>query len=95
MLSRQLLISVGLITISCFSRVIAEEDSISELITLDSLLNIQISAALKYEQRVSEIPASISIITADDIQRYGYKTLSEVMMSVRGVYTRNDRNYEN
>ncbi len=95
MLSRQYLISIGLITTICFSGGMAQEDATYELMTLDSLLNIKVSSALKYEQRVSETPASISIITAEDIQRYGYKTLSEVMVSVRGVYIRNDRNYEN
>ncbi|MDO9548056.1 MAG: TonB-dependent receptor [Candidatus Marinimicrobia bacterium] len=87
-------ITVRLAVMISFSALVAHEDSNHELMTLDSLLNIQVSSALKYEQRVSEAPASISIITADDIQRYGYKTLCEVMMSVRGVYSRNDRNYE-
>ena len=32
--------------------------------------------ASKYEQKPSEAPASISIVTSDEIQRYGYRTLS-------------------
>jgi len=94
MVSQFRLIIVGLAALFCFSVLPAHEDSNHELITLDSLLNVPVCSALKYEQRVSEAPASISIITADDIQRYGYKTLTELMMSVRGVYSRNDRNYE-
>lgn len=62
-------------------------------VSLDSLLNVQISAAAKYEQKMSEAPASVTIITSEDIERYGYRTLEEVLMSVRGFYTRNDRNY--
>lgn len=49
--------------------------------------------ASKYEQKPSEAPASISIITADEIQRYGYRTLSEILRSVRGLFTTYDRNY--
>ena len=61
--------------------------------TLDSLLNVKISTAAKYEQTISEAPASVSIITSDDIRRYGYRTLDEVLASVRGFYTSYDRNY--
>jgi iron complex outermembrane receptor protein len=49
--------------------------------------------ASKYEQKPSEAPASISIVTADEIQKYGYRTLSEVLRSVRGMFTTYDRNY--
>jgi iron complex outermembrane receptor protein len=49
--------------------------------------------ASKYEQKQSEAPASVSIITAEEIQKYGYRTLSEILRSVRGFFTTNDRNY--
>jgi len=49
--------------------------------------------ASKYEQKPSEAPASISIVTAEEIQRYGYRTLSDILRSVRGIFTTYDRNY--
>jgi iron complex outermembrane receptor protein len=49
--------------------------------------------ASKYEQKPSEAPAAISIVTAEEIQRYGYRTLSEILRSVRGIFTTYDRNY--
>ncbi|MBI1951558.1 MAG: TonB-dependent receptor [Acidobacteria bacterium] len=52
-----------------------------------------IFGASKYEQKPSEAPAAISIVTADEIQKYGYRTLSEVLRSVRGIFTTYDRNY--
>ncbi len=51
-------------------------------------------AAVKHEQPVKEAPATVSIITADQIRRYGYRTLSEILRGVTGLYVTNDRNYE-
>jgi iron complex outermembrane receptor protein len=44
-------------------------------------------------QPVTEVPSSVSIVTADAISRYGYRTLADVLRGVRGFYVTNDRNY--
>lgn len=49
--------------------------------------------ASKYEQKVTEAPSSVSIITADEIRRYGYRTLADILKSVRSFYVTYDRNY--
>ncbi len=68
-------------------------DLLASSISLDSLLNIKISAASKYLQTTSEIPGSVTIITSDEISRYGYQELSEVLNSIKGFYISYDRNY--
>lgn len=50
-------------------------------------------AAVKFEQKVGEAPAAVTIITADEIRRYGYSTVSEALRSVAGLYVNYDRNY--
>jgi iron complex outermembrane receptor protein len=60
---------------------------------LAKLLAVKISTAAKYDQTVSEAPASVTIITSEEIERFGYRTLDEVLMSVRGFYITNDRTY--
>ncbi|MCK4591194.1 MAG: TonB-dependent receptor plug domain-containing protein, partial [Candidatus Latescibacteria bacterium] len=79
----------------CFMGVLYAQETQQDIldIQLEDLLNVKISTAAKYEQTISEAPASVTIITSEDIKRYGYRTLDEVLMSVRGFYTRNDRNY--
>ena len=67
----------------------ADEANIDE-ISLESLLDVEVSTASKYEQTAREAPASVSVITAEDIDRFGYRTLAEALASVRGFYLDND-----
>jgi outer membrane receptor for ferrienterochelin and colicin len=71
----------------------AQAASDSLVLSLDSLLNTRISSAAKYQQTMSEAASSVTIVTAEDIQRYGYRTLPDVLTSVRGFYLSYDRNY--
>jgi outer membrane receptor for ferrienterochelin and colicins len=52
-----------------------------------------VSSASKYEQKVIEAPSSVSIITAADIRNFGYRTLADILRSVRSFYVTYDRNY--
>lgn len=60
---------------------------------LDKLLNTPISAVAKYEQRLEEAAASVTIIGREEIERYGYETLADVLEAIRGLYLSDDRNY--
>jgi len=50
-------------------------------------------SASKYEQKVTEAPSSVSIVTASDIKKYGYRTLADVLRGVRSFFVTYDRNY--
>jgi outer membrane cobalamin receptor len=65
-------------------------------LSLEELLKVDVErvfSASRFVQDASRAPASISIITADDIRRFGYRTLAEALRSVPGFYTTYDRNY--
>ena len=49
-------------------------------------------SASKYEQKVTKAPASISIVTGDEIKKYGYRTFGAILSSLRGFYNTQDRN---
>ena len=49
-------------------------------------------SASKYEQKVTKAPASVSIVTADEIKKYGYRTFGQILSSLRGFYNTQDRN---
>ncbi len=74
--------------------VFAQDDDQSELSrSLDSLLNMKVQTASKYWQKATQSPNSTTIITSADIENQGFRTLDEVLSSVRGFYISYDRNY--
>lgn len=60
-------------------------------LSIEDLMEIRIESVSKFEQKVIEAPASVSIVTSDDIKMYGYRNLGEILQSVRGLFVRNDR----
>jgi iron complex outermembrane receptor protein len=70
------------------------QDDLTNL-SLEELMKIQVVyAASKHEQKLGEAPSSITIITGDDIRKYGYRTLADILQSVRGFYVTYDRDYD-
>jgi outer membrane receptor protein involved in Fe transport len=67
-----------------------KDKSLEELMALEVA---SVTGAARHEQRVTEAPSSVTVITAADIKTFGWRTLSDVLRSVRGFYVTNDRNY--
>lgn len=73
--------------------------SVSDLteLSLDELSQVKVLkvyGASRYEQKAIEAPANVTVISAEAIRRYGYRTLADALRSVAGVYVTNDRVYE-
>jgi iron complex outermembrane receptor protein len=65
-------------------------------LSLEDLMLIKVASvqgASGFLQKVTEAPASVTIVTSDEIQRYGYRTLADILRNVRGFYVGYDRNY--
>ena len=62
-------------------------------LSIEELLSVEVYTASKFPQKTTEAPANVTIITAADIKRYGYRTLANILNSVRGMNVVNDRNY--
>ena len=69
-----------------------EVESIVAL-SLEQLLNVEVTSASKYAQKSSEAPSAVAVLTAEDIHTFGYRTLGDALGGLRGLYTSNDRNY--
>src|SRR5687767_1540298 len=61
---------------------------------LDALLDMQISGASRFAQRMSDSAASVTVITGEEIRALGWRTLGQALRSVRGVMVTNDRIYD-
>jgi len=53
-----------------------------------------VTGASKFKQEVADAPSSISIVTADEIKRFRYRTIADVLAGARGFYATNDLNYQ-
>jgi len=53
-----------------------------------------ITGAAKHAQSAREAPARVTVITRDEITRFGYRTLAEALRAVPGFYLSGDRNYD-
>ncbi|MEJ7808338.1 MAG: TonB-dependent receptor, partial [Telluria sp.] len=43
-------------------------------------------SAARYAQTIAETPANVSVISRDDIRRYGYRSVADALKSLPGVY---------
>lgn len=71
----------------------AEQADLTEL-SLEQLLDVNVTSASKFEQRASAAPSAVQIINREDIQRNGWRTLTEALNSLPGIYSIHDRAYD-
>lgn len=65
--------------------------------SLEQLMQIQVpvvETASKFEQKATEAPANAVVINSDEIKKYGWRTLGDLLESVPGFYISYDRNYD-
>ncbi len=74
--------------------VLAQPAAAVEELQLEDLLKLTVTSATRSAQPISEAPAAVSVVTAAQIRRYGYRTLAEVLGSIPGIYVNNDRSYQ-
>ena len=61
--------------------------------SLEDLGNIEVYTASKHLQSSGDAPSSVTVISADEIQQHGYRTLADILQTVRGFFVTYDRNY--
>lgn len=70
----------------------SDQDYLNSL-SIEDLTKVKVFSASRRLEDARRAPAAVTIITADEIKRYGWRTLGEVLRSVRGFHTATDRQY--
>jgi iron complex outermembrane receptor protein len=92
-MSRNRFACAGLL-LACWvpARLLAQEPA-PDAQSLDSLLSTPINVSAKYQQIARQATGSVTILTHEQIERYGYRTLPDLLAGVSGFYLSYDRNY--
>lgn len=69
-----------------------EAEKLDDL-SIEQLMNVTVVGASRFEQRMSEAPAAVTVITHDEIAKYGYRTLADILRGQRDFQVAYDRTY--
>jgi outer membrane receptor protein involved in Fe transport len=97
--TRRLLLALLVLLALWPSRALAQDDQpLADVLnmSIEDLMKVNVESvwgAAGYQQKVTEAPAAVTIVTGDEIRRYGYRSLADVLQNVPGFYVSYDRNY--
>jgi len=82
----------------CIGSVAAQDTGQADLggLSMEDLAKMKVDpvyAASKFLQKAEDAGASITVVTAEEIRKYGYRTPADILRGVRGFYVINGRNY--
>lgn len=66
---------------------VAQSTEVAEIVDIpfEQLLHTEVITAEKLARQISEAPSAVSIVTAQDIRDFGYRSLSDILDSMRGL----------
>lgn len=84
-------LAVAAITTSFAGVVLGGTDDFDDLtsLSLEELLNIEITVASRTVQSLSEVPGAVYVLTGDEIRRAGHASVQEALRMVPGMYVSN------
>ncbi len=66
-------------------------------VPLEQLMQLPVefvTGASKYEQNIQRAPASVTVLTAEDVRNYGWNTVADALRSAPGIFINSDRFYD-
>lgn len=55
-------------------------------LSLEELLDVEVISAGKKPEKISDVPASVVYLTREEIETYGYSTLTKILEHIPGLY---------
>lgn len=62
--------------------------------SLEELMQVPVTAASKKPSTAEKSPAHVTVITQEEIRRFGYRNINDALRRVAGMYVSSDRNYD-
>lgn len=81
-----------LAAVPCITPAQRDKGDLTDL-SIEDLARVTLSTASRHLDDPRKTPAAITVITGDEITRYGWRTLADLLRSVTGIYTAYDRTY--
>jgi len=85
-----LIIVVFTSTIFCKANSFESENVDLSKLTIEQLLDITIETAGKIPEKISEVPASVLLISREEIEKYGYKSITDILQNITGLFITDD-----
>lgn len=63
-------------------------------LSLEQLLEVKVVSASKFEQHGRDAPSAVQVISREEIRRHGWRTLTEALNTLPGLYVSNDKGYD-
>ncbi|MEA3207370.1 MAG: outer rane receptor for ferrienterochelin and colicin [Chthoniobacter sp.] len=100
-MKQQIVLAAGVLALLGSAGLVRGAENAAELtklksLSLDEIMQIKIPTvygASKHEQKITDAPSSVTIVTREEIQIYGHRTLADILRSVRDFYVTDDRHY--
>ncbi|MGR5237933.1 TonB-dependent receptor plug domain-containing protein [Vibrio alfacsensis] len=77
---------------ACVSNAHATHDELFDA-SLEELLTTEVVGVSKSRKLISEAPGTVSVVTAEDIKRYGYRNVAEAIVRLPGIAITRDNIY--
>src|SRR5687767_14914453 len=83
--------------LSCTSAVTAQTSSPTSSVlelkkfSLEELMNIEVTSVSRTEERLSNAPAALAVVTGEDIRRSGATTVQDALRGVPGLHVGRER----
>jgi iron complex outermembrane receptor protein len=84
-------VAIGLQVLAAFAYSQSQVDQDLMSMNLEDLSRVKVFSASRHFEDARKAPSSVSILTAADIRRNGWRTLGDALGSLRGFYTSYDR----
>ena len=74
----------------------ADADDRLRHLSIEELGSVKVDSvftASKFMEKVTDAPSSVTIVTRDEISKFGYRTMADIMRATRGYDVTYDRDY--